>query len=152
MKYFLCDLTINHMLLLFIDHWDHLHSHNNFIPNTLTDVWDGVKLRTLSVEGEFFSRENRIALSISVDGVPLFHSSSMSMWPVYLAILNLPPNIRMNAENMLLAGLWVGPKKPAMKQLLDPVVLKLQDLHTKGLAFSLPSGCVTIKAKLLFGI
>ena len=142
------------MLLISIDHWEHmdLQSSNNYVPNIMTDVWDGVKLVTLSTEGEFFSRENRIALAISLDGVPLFNSSSMSMWPVYLAILNLPPNIRMNAENMLLAGLWVGPKKPAMKLLLDPVMSTLQDLYTKGLTFPLPSGNVNVKAKLLFGI
>jgi len=47
----------------------------------------------------------------------------------------------MNAENMLLAGLWVGPKKPL---LLDPIMSELQDLYTKGLVITLPSDSVTV--------
>lgn len=58
----------------------------------------------------------------------------------------------MNAENILLVGLWVRPKKPAMKLLLDPIMARIQDLYTKGLTISFLSGHVTVKAKLLFGI
>lgn len=39
-----------------------------------------------------------------------------------------------------------------MKLLLDPIMSMLQDLYTKGLTFTLPSGNVSVKVKLLFGI
>jgi len=60
----------------------------------------------------------------------------------------------MNAENVLLAGLWVGPKKPPMKLLIDPVLSEIENLSTIGLAISVPGecGCVTVKAKLIFGM
>ena len=51
---------------------------------------------------------------ISTDGVPLFKSSLA----VFLVLLNLPPAIRMNAQNIVLAGLWYGSKKPPMDILL----------------------------------
>ncbi len=72
--------------------------------------------------GRFFSNPNNLALSLSTDGVPLFKSSKISLWPVFLVILNLPREIRMNAENIILCGLWVGPCKPLMSVLLQPIL------------------------------
>ena len=85
------------------------------------DICDGAALRPLLEEGHFFSQYNHFALSITTDGVPLFKSSTVSLWPVYLQILNLPPSIRMYSENTLLCGLYVGPAKPSMKVLLQPL-------------------------------
>lgn len=45
-------------------------------------------------------------------------------WPVLLAVTSLPPGIRMNAENLILAGVWQGPVKPPMKLVLGPVIEK----------------------------
>ena len=87
----------------------------------LKDVWDGLTLRSLCNPGRFFSSRQNLAVSLSTDGVPLFESSPVSLWPVYLVILNLPANIRMNAENVILCALWIGPNKPIMEILLSPV-------------------------------
>ncbi len=78
------------------------------------DVWDGSIWKSLSDRGRYLSNRHNLALSLSTDGVPLFKSSSVSIWPVYLVILNLAAGIRMNAENVILCGLWVGPSKPIM--------------------------------------
>ena len=50
---------------------------------------------------DFFSYSENLALTLSTDGVPLFKSSSVSLWPVYLPILNLPPEVRMNSKNII---------------------------------------------------
>ncbi len=103
--------------------------------------------------GRFFSNPNNLALSLSTDGVPLFKSSKISLWPVFLVILNLPREIRMNAENIILCGLWVGPCKPLMSVLLQPILKTLRELSTIGLRIKLPSGDdVIIRAKLMFGV
>lgn len=74
------------------------------------------------------------------------------MWPVYLVILNLPPKVRMNANNIILAGIWAGRSKPPMKLLLDPVLKVLRQLSTIGISISMPSGQQTIRAKLIMGV
>ena len=80
---------------------------------------------------DFFSYSENLALTLSTDGVPLFKSSSVSLWPVYLPILNLPPEVRMNSKNIILGGLWSGTTKLAMKLLLDPVLDNLKKLSTE---------------------
>ena len=85
---------------------------------------------------------------LSTDGVPLFKSSSADLWPVFLVILNLPRNIRMNAQNIVLAGLWYGSKKPPMHLLLKPIIEKLDRLHTLGVAIETPHGLITYQAKV----
>ena len=63
-----------------------------------------------------------LAFSLSTDGVSIFKSTNISIWPIYLAILNLPPSIRMNADNILLCGLWIDGTKPPMDKLLEPAL------------------------------
>ena len=118
----------------------------------LHDIWDGSALRPLCAPGRFFSNKNHLALSLSTDGVPLFKSSKLSLWPVYLVILNLPPNIRMNSKNVILCGIWVGPTKPAMDLLLNPVTKCLQKLSTIGLDIFTPAGTFTVRAKLVIAV
>ena len=74
-----------------------------------------------------------VPLMISIDGIAIFKSSTVSLWPVALVVLNLPPAIRMNSKNIILGGFWIGPSKPDTKSLLGPVVEGIHDLSTKGL-------------------
>ena len=101
-------------LLSHTDHWEVLQEYPaaSSSDKTLSDVWSGSHLQRVSCKGRYFSSCDNLALVVSTDGVPLFKSSSTSLWPVYLVILNLPPGIRMNAENVLVAGLWYGKKPP----------------------------------------
>ncbi len=54
----------------------------------------------------------------------IFKSSTVSMWPVFLVILNLPATIRTNAEK-----LSAGPSKPNMKLLLKPLARQIDRLR-----------------------
>ena len=76
--------------LLVVDHWGSLQHCTTRTLSTIHDVWDGLALRPA---GRFFSTPYHLAGSLSTDGVPLFKSSSISMWPVYLVILNLPAKV-----------------------------------------------------------
>ncbi len=106
----------------------------------------------MTLDGRFFSSPDNLALSLNTDGVPLFKSSSVSLWPVYFVVLNLPAKIRMNAENVLLGGLWLGPTKPPMKLLLEPIMKSLRQLCTLGLTIATPTGLSTIRTKIVMGI
>ena len=100
----------------------------------------------------FFSTKTNLALSLNTDGVPLYKSSSLTLWPVFLTILNLPASIRMKAENVILAGLWYGPSKPPMTLLLEPVLKSLQGLSASGVVVRTPTSLRTIRAMLVMGV
>ena len=53
------------------------------------------------------------------DGVPLFRSSSFSMWPLHFKINELPLRLRNNLNNKILGGVWFGSKKPAVNAFLN---------------------------------
>ena len=76
----------------------------------------------------FFSAPENVGVILNTDGVPLFKSSSSSVWPVYLEIANLPPHLRFRHDNTITCGLWVGKKKPNMATLLEPTLKELNYL------------------------
>ena len=51
---------------------------------------------------------------MNTDGVPVFKSSKVSIWPLYLVINELNYSKRMAYENMIFVGLWFGEKKPTV--------------------------------------
>ena len=141
-------------MYIITDNWDSLRrpSHSAADGEILRDVWDGSALRSLCSNGRFFSNRNNLALSLSTDGVPLYKSSKLSLWPIYLVVLNLPAHIRMNAENMLLCGVWLGSTKPIVNLLLKPITKFLQRLSTLGVVIKTSKGIATVQAKLVMGI
>ena len=136
----------------FLDHWDCLQREKKSIDEKIRDICDGAALKPLLNDNRYFSNPNHLALSLSTDGVPLFRSSSISLWPVYLLILNLPPAIRVCAENIVLCGLYVGPTKPDVKILLEPIMKRLSTLSSVGVSITTPSGLSSMPAKLVLGI
>lgn len=82
--------------------------------------------------GKFLSVPERAGLILCSDGVQLFKSNSQSLWPIQLAIANLPPAIRFNIDNLLLAGVWLGPVKPDMAKIVQPVLDKIETLYHQG--------------------
>lgn len=53
-----------------------------------------------------------ILLMFSTDGFNPYKGSMYSIWPMLLAILNLPASIRYKPKYILMAGLIPGPSKP----------------------------------------
>lgn len=140
------------MNVLFLDNWESLQREKKSNDGSIRDIWDGAALKPLVNNDRYFSSPNHLALSISTDGVPLFKSSSMSLWPVYLLILNFPASIRAYTENIILCGLFIGSTKPDMKLLLEPIIEGLNKLSSVGASVSIPDGELIIRAKLVMGI
>ena len=72
-----------------------------------------------------------------------------SLWPIQLCITNLPPHMRMDLRNLVLAGVWLGPVKPDMSTILQPVLDKIHNLYETGLPITTPAGPKLLRAKLL---
>lgn len=138
----------------FLDHWEDLQYplSAKLHDGKIHDIWNGEKLKPHTTGQNFYTNPEHLAFSLSTDGVPIFKSSSTSLWPVYLVINNLPPSIRMNSENVITTSLWYGPRKPPIRLLLSPVVKKLEKLATVGITLSTPAGFKTIRGKLQLGV
>lgn len=81
------------------------HINRNFCGK-LFDVQDAVSWKSAYSVGS----ERGISLSLCTDGVnPFSHNRvSYSMWPIVMAILNLPRNLRLSFGNLLLVGIIPG--------------------------------------------
>ena len=55
----------------------------------------------------------------------------------------------MDLRNLLLAGIWLGPVKPDMSIILQPILDKIHVLHDKGMPILTPAGPKCLRAKLL---
>lgn len=137
---------------MLLDNWESLQREKKSNDESIRDIWDGAALKPLINHDYYFLTPNHLALSISTDGVRLFKSSSVSLWQVYLRILNLPASIRAYTENIILCGLYTGPTKPDMKLLLEPIMERLNKLSSVGVTISVPDGDLIIRAKLVMGM
>lgn len=62
-----------------------------YVPGIISDVYDGT-LYQLWINNGFLAEPNNISFSFYTDGIPVFKSSKISMWPVYLTNNELPFN------------------------------------------------------------
>lgn len=122
------------------------------IPGRLQDIQDGKLYIEHMQHGGFLTIPENTGLILCSDGIQLFKSSKQAIWPVLLLVTSLPPGIRMNMENVIVAGLWQGPTKPPMNVILAPVLEKIQHLRTHGIIAHTPNGLKTIRATLLMSV
>ena len=119
----------------------------------------------------FLSVPEHTGLILCSDGVPLFKSSDsfprnlanmhfnymisfkiilgQSLWPIELSFTSLPPHIRMNVDYLLVGGIWLGPVKPYMKTIQQPIIEKVNYLNAD---INTPQGIKLLKSKLLLGV
>jgi Transposase family tnp2 len=108
----------------------------------MEDMWDAGHLcKILDKEGERFlpgpADETRLAFSFSMDSFNPYHmkeaKQTVSSTAIWLTLLNLPPHLRYRPDNMFLAGIIPGPKKPSLSdtnhslKLLVEVLLEFFD-------------------------
>lgn len=117
----------------------------------IEDIYDGKLYKEFSKEGGFLSSPNNISLFWYTDGIPLFKSSSMSLWPLFFTVNELPYKKRTLKENVLIAGLWFGDSKPCMGTFLKPFNQTLEELKD-GFDVQLSDGSnKRVKAMLIGG-
>lgn len=116
--------------------WDSIQETRASKCDSLSDIKSGTGYRNLEAPGGFLHESTNTTLSLFTDGIPLFKSSSVSLWPVYLIINELPPKERFQRKNLILWGIWQGVGKPKMCMFLKPLVLDLIELYTNGTIFT----------------
>jgi Transposase family tnp2 len=108
----------------------------------MEDMWDAGHLcKILLKKGERFlpgpADEMRLVFSFSMDSFNPYHmkeaKQTVSSTAIWLILLNLPSYLRYRPENMFLAGIIPGPRKPSLSdvnhslKLLVDVLLELFD-------------------------
>ena len=114
----------------------------------MEDMWDARHLcRILLKKGEHFlpgpTNETRMAFSFSMDSFNPYHmkeaKQTVSSTAIWLTLLNLPPHLRYRPENMFLAGIIPGPRKPSLSDInhsLKLLVDVLLEFFEPGVLFS----------------
>ena len=88
----------------------------------------------------------------NTDGISPFKSSLVTIWPVLIALTNLPPNIRMNQDNLITVAVWAGESKPSMSVLFQSFKLLLEGINEKGISVATHIGNQVIKFRAAFDI
>ncbi|CAG5090584.1 Protein of unknown function [Cotesia congregata] len=147
-----------------IDHLKEMYKSENFfnslqerfnrpnINNNITDIFDGELYKTWTENG-FLSNPNNISFTWYTDGVPVFKSSKISIWPIYLTISELPFEERKKIFNTLLLGLWYGDKKPHFNSFFYAFRPVFESLLLNGIKVVCPGeNEITVRAALLMGV
>ena len=114
---------------------DRIHNmlQEGFTSSQISDVHSG-KVYNKLIHNNVIS-EKDLTLQWNTDGVQIFQSSKVSLWPIQIAVNNLPYKHR--KENIILCGLWYG-SKPEMNTFLKPFIEELSILHNEGLEYVIP--------------
>ena len=107
--------------------------------------------KSLSGENQPLADINNISLTWNTHRVPVFKSSKISIWPMYLMINELPCKERKRKSNMLFYGLWFGKTKPLINLFCGPLLETLVKLETEGVLVSLEQQKVFVEAFLICG-
>ena len=121
------------------------------IPDVLCDVYDGMGYSVHRQPGGFLCPQTHsanISFTFSTDGVSLFHSSQTGIWPLYLAINELPPAewyichkskvsqslyvCRFSINHMLLCDLRYSKEKPNIRTYLRPLIDAINKIYHRG--------------------
>lgn len=65
-----------------------------------------------ALQQRFVNNKDNVSITFNIDGAPVFKSSKGSIWPIQFICNKLPPEVRVQPNNVMLAGLWFGKKHP----------------------------------------
>lgn len=126
--------------------WKSLHTQQDLVRFGISDIYDGAKYKELH---DFVSPKPSVTLVLNTDSVQLFKSSTVSLWPVWLAICELPRALRFSKKNTVLAALWVGKVKPTMVKFLNPLTESLHELYHSGIRIKVRSKVIDARAAVV---
>ena len=99
--------------------------------NDISDVVDGFiyKNSTKSKLENCFDKEIILSFIINTDGISISDKSNITIWPIYLAINEIPKSTRFCINNMIIAGITIGDKKPNFEIFMEPIVNELKKIR-----------------------
>lgn len=117
--------------------------------HTLTDITDGESYKKVSKPGSFLDpRCPNVSVMFNTDGIPLYSSSKVKLWPIFMVINELPPVKRFVRGNAVLAGLWQGKCDVPFIQYLSAFGRSMNELHETGIDFVPHGSSMSINTKV----
>ena len=110
-----------------IQQYKKLPSYSN-----IRDIVDGTEYKKFKENEGFLTSEDHLTLLFNIDGIPLCKSSKVNMWPVFLAINELPAEKWLSKKDMILWGLWQGKRKPRFSTFFEVFTDDLINLKCEG--------------------
>lgn len=100
----------------------------------------------------FLKESENLTAIFNTDGVNLYSSSKIELWPIFLAINELSPPKRFSRENILLAAMWQGKGKPPFHEYFREFSSHLNALYTNGVEVFIDDDSFHVKLKIICGI
>ena len=98
--------------------------------DALEDVYDGRIYKSYAEKYDLLGNKFNFSYIINTDGCQASDSSKISIWPIYIMLNELPPELRRN--HMILAGLWVAKVEPIMNLYLKSFIDQANQLSSEG--------------------
>lgn len=108
-------------------------------PGTICDITDGTVYKSIRKKSIY-----DINLIQNTDGFPFAGSNNKQIWPNFLTIAEVKPNLRSNY--MILAGFWFSPAKANLYKFLTPFCMEMRKLSIDGFTWTHPSTHETVKS------
>lgn len=101
--------------------------YENLNENLISDIKDGSLYKAFL--SNFKDLANVNSFMLNTDGISICDKSNLSIWPVYLAINEIDIGDRFCIDNIIIAGMCVGHKKPSICEFFAPIKKELLDLE-----------------------
>ena len=87
-------------------------------------------------------KPNTLNLTVSTDGIQLVKSGVIKheTWPLFCGIVELPPKLRECKNNLIIAGLWFGAKKPTSDIIFEGLIAEIESIKSNGGIFMTING------------
>lgn len=118
------------------------------VDGNIRDIHDGDYYQFMCKPGNFLSGQYNLSAILNTDGIPLYSSSKVKLWPIFLAINELPIAARFSRENLILAGIWQGKGNPPFLQYMWAFGKQMTRLHANGVKIRLHNSNEDISVKL----
>jgi hypothetical protein len=126
-------------------------SRKEWNENTITDIIDGSAYRKILHES-CGKNEYILTAVLNTDGVNLYSSSKVELWPIFLAVNELNPRARFSRQNLLLVAIWQGKGKPPFKSYFKSVGSQLNSLYKEGIHLQIDGENIKVRLKIICGV
>lgn len=111
------------------------------------DICDGKLYK--ETQKRLSSDNLNLTATLNTDGVNLYSSSKVELWPIFLAINELSPSLRFARQNILLAGLWQGKGKPPFTSMLQCLSEEINSELNNGIEICVNGETLTVTLSVL---
>jgi len=115
-------------------------ANDKIVDKSVMTMFDGVCYKNLNLGN------NDITCTLNSDGIPLFKSSKVSLWPLLYTVNELDYNI--SRKNVLCLGIWFGNEKPNFSCFLNPFIKPAINIASNGIDWKHEDN--TINSKVFF--